>query len=153
MNLQRLSNYADIMVRKNLAQFDANIFQGTDFVNDAYAETECEENAIKIIRANIIIEKRRFLAQLQKRSPVDYCGEKKCNGCNEYKPYSDYYQRTDRLTDFQYFDFRCKDCHRKYMTEWRHKNKDKIRAYEQTEHAKQLARERQKRFRTNHKTT
>ena len=65
MNYQRLYDYSELMVRKNLAYFERNNCSGFDFVGEAILKTTDEEIAIKIIKGEILTEKRRLLAQKQ----------------------------------------------------------------------------------------
>mgnify|MGYP003592402468 CR=1 FL=1 len=144
MNYQRLYDYSELMVRKNLAYFERNNCSGFDFVGEAILKTTDEEIAIKIIRGEILTEKRRLLAQKQKMNPINQCGEKTCRKCQKTKSFAEFTQRTDYRTDFKYFDSWCKECRREYYTS--EEMKAKKRAYSKTEKQRENNRIRQQRL-------
>jgi hypothetical protein len=49
---------------------------------------------------------------------------KKCKKCNIEKPLSEYY-----LVNHQYYQSKCKDCFKKTNSEWKDKNKEKVKQY------------------------
>jgi len=111
-----LNSYAIMLFNRNLKIFSQNLYKPIDFVHEAFLlGYEDVEAGKKIIRNQVLNEKRRLIAKIQQsenRSQFDV-REKKCCKCKDIKPIDDFAPRIDNRTGLRYYNSYCEACERK----------------------------------------
>jgi hypothetical protein len=145
--VQYLNSYSTLMVGRNLSTFIRNTMNGNDFVAMAFEKGfKTYDQAVTIIRGDVITEKRRLLADLQHRGKLNHRHvNKTCKCCKEPKPLDEYYPALDARTGFAYYFSKCKECVLATKSTESYKAKRR-ELYANDDRAKQLARVRYERF-------
>ena len=121
-----LSQFAEKIIIK-LIHPNERIFNGLDFAHEAFCiEQNDKKNAKQIVFRLIYSEKLRNMANWQRNSTKNRCGEKQCSKCKQHKTHSEYRELYDARYGLKYFYYMCKECENEYVKSEDFKAKRKI---------------------------
>lgn len=144
-----IKSYADYMFSRNLKQYNG-IMSALDLLSATYAKGfDSIDEAKKIIRNEVLNEKRRLIGRIQQRHIFSMAGyEKRCNKCKELLPAGAFKLIVEKSTGYTYYSSNCAECETIRVTSDEYKRKRR-EAYANSVVAKEQNRDRQRKWAAN----